>query len=218
MQKILQLEGGGWKSDVSRGFFLRKREYMTIGEVIDLLGVENAGVLDRSGRIFGFETLSAAGGGDITFFLNSKYIEDLRNTKAEYCLVSRENVHLVPERVKPVVVGNVHFAYAKILDQLYFVPQFLVRPSVAASAWIDPRAEIGSNVEIQPNVYIGERVRIGNGCKICANVTINHDCRIGEGTYVGPNSVLSYALVGTNVVIQNGANIGQCGLGFAPEG
>jgi UDP-3-O-[3-hydroxymyristoyl] glucosamine N-acyltransferase len=217
MQTILQLDGGAEGTWASGDFFRRRREHVTIAEVASFLRIENIESLYGDGKITDLKTLSSAGRDEVTFFLNPKYVNDLKTTRAEYCLIDGKNVHMVPDLVEPIIVQNVHYAYARILDCLYLVPQFLVRPSISTRAWVDPTAEIGSGVEIQPNVYVGERVKIGNNCKICTNVTINHNCQIGDRTYIGPNSVLSYARVGSDVVIQNGVNIGQCGFGFAHE-
>ncbi|MDR1494804.1 MAG: UDP-3-O-(3-hydroxymyristoyl)glucosamine N-acyltransferase [Rickettsiales bacterium] len=215
MQNIIQLAKDLSGAKVFNGFFRRRCEYITLGKINGLVAVKNIEDLDKEDRVYDMKVLSSAGKGEITFFMNPRYAKDMETTKASYCLVGRDNVRLLPAGVRAVVVDNVHSAYAKTLDYLYFVPQFMLKPSIATGAWVDPTAEIGSDVEIQQNSYVGERVKIGNGCKICANVVIGHDCQIGNGTYLGPNSTISYAKIGANCVIQNGANIGQCGFGFA---
>ncbi|MDR1426100.1 MAG: UDP-3-O-(3-hydroxymyristoyl)glucosamine N-acyltransferase [Rickettsiales bacterium] len=217
MQEILQLDNGAEEMEVFNGFFRRRHKYITLGKITDFLAVENIDLLNRDSMIFNLKTLDTAGESEITFFMNPKYTKNLKTTEAEYCLINKDNISRAPEKLKLVIVQDVHYAYAKILDYLYSVPQFFLKASVAAGAWVDPSAEIGSDVEIQHGAYIGERVKIGNGCKICANAIIGHNCQIGDGTYIGPNSTLLYSRVGRNVVVQSGANIGQCGFGFAPR-
>jgi UDP-3-O-[3-hydroxymyristoyl] glucosamine N-acyltransferase len=170
--------------------------------------------LDSRDRICGLDTLTGAEREEATFLSNLKYKNDLGKTKAKYCLVNRNHVQYIPPEVIPIIVGNVQHAYAILLNHLYSVPQFLVEPGVAAEAWVDPRAKIGSGTEIQCGARIGDGVVIGNNCKICANVVINHGCQIGDRTYIGANSSVSYAKIGADVIIQNGVNIGQCGFGF----
>jgi UDP-3-O-[3-hydroxymyristoyl] glucosamine N-acyltransferase len=59
-------------------------------------------------------------------------------------------------------------------------------------------AEIGAGSRIGPGAIIGENVKIGRGC-----------------TIAGGASILC-ALIGNNVIIHNGARIGQDGFGYAP--
>jgi UDP-3-O-[3-hydroxymyristoyl] glucosamine N-acyltransferase len=171
--------------------------------------------LNPEDKIYGVRTLAGAKNEEAAFLSNVKYLEDLKNTGAGYCIVDKNHVRYVPGKVVPIVVERVHYACAVLLDYLYAVPQFQVEPGIAEGVYVDPTARIGDGVEIQCGVRIGRGVSIGNGCKICANVVINHSCQIGEDTYVGANSTISYAKIGKSVIIQNGVNIGQCGFGFS---
>ncbi|MDR3078761.1 MAG: UDP-3-O-(3-hydroxymyristoyl)glucosamine N-acyltransferase [Rickettsiales bacterium] len=217
LQSVLQLAGDLVEAERFNDFFRRRHRHITLGEIDELARVENIGDLDREKRVYNLRALRSAEEGDITFFANPRYARDLGSTKASYCLVARDSIRLLSPSTRAVVVANVQSAFARILDYLYAVPRFLLKPSVATGAWVDPTASIGPGVEIEQNSHLGERVVVARGCKICANVVIGHDCQLGEGTYVGPNSTLAYARIGANCVIQNGVNIGQCGFGFAPE-
>lgn len=83
--------------------------------------------------------------------------------------------------------------------------------SIAANAWIDPRAEIDHEVEIGPFCVIGPGAKIGRGTRLMNNVTIMGDVTLGENNTVYPNVVLgaepqdiSYQGTETCVVIGNG--------------
>ncbi len=67
---------------------------------------------------------------------------------------------------------------------------------VHSSAVISANAVIGADVRIGPNCYIGYGVVIGNGSRIGAGVTITH------------------AILGKNIHVLSGAQIGQAGFGF----
>ena len=45
---------------------------------------------------------------------------------------------------------------------------------------VDPRAELGENVDIGPFCYIGPDVTLGNGCELQSHVTIVGHTTIGE--------------------------------------
>ncbi|GHU28028.1 UDP-3-O-acylglucosamine N-acyltransferase [Bacilli bacterium] len=217
MQNILELERNLKKFGKFGDFFHKKNEYITVAEINSLVTVRNFATLVADDKIYGLSTLTSATANEATFLSNVKYVRYLKNTKAGYCIIDEKYEHHIPEGVKPIVVADVHYAFAIILDYFYFVPQFLVSPGVDAGAWVDSTANIGIDSEIQHGAVIGKNVTIGKGCKICANAVIGHDCQIGDGTYIGSNSTISYAKIGKNVVIQNGVNIGQCGFGFAHE-
>ena len=62
--------------------------------------------------------------------------------------------------------------------------------SIAATAWIDPRAEIDSGVEIGPFCTIGPEVKIGRGTRLMNNVTLMGRVSIGEENVLYPNVVI----------------------------
>ncbi len=49
-------------------------------------------------------------------------------------------------------------------------------------AYVDPKAEIGENVEIAPFCYVGPHVRLGDGCQLAPHVTL-----LGPAEF-GPNN------------------------------
>jgi UDP-N-acetylglucosamine acyltransferase len=58
------------------------------------------------------------------------------------------------------------------------------------TAVIDPRAELGPDVEIGPNVVIEGPVSIGTGTKVQANSVIVGQVKIGSGNTIGYGSVI----------------------------
>jgi len=60
------------------------------------------------------------------------------------------------------------------------------------TAIIDPKAELGSNVQVDPYAYIGPDVKIGDDC------VIGHGCHIEGWVTMGSNNILSaYVSLGT---------------------
>ncbi len=62
--------------------------------------------------------------------------------------------------------------------------------SIAANAWIDPKAEIGEDVEIGPFCTIGAGVKIGQGTRLLNNVTLMGNVTIGRENVFYPNVVV----------------------------
>ena len=60
---------------------------------------------------------------------------------------------------------------------------------------VDPRAQIGENVEIGPFCSVGPDVTLGDGCELLSHVSITGHTTIGErGRGITP-AVLSYRQV-----------------------
>jgi UDP-N-acetylglucosamine acyltransferase len=62
--------------------------------------------------------------------------------------------------------------------------------SIAANAWVDPRAEIDEEVVIGPFCTIEAGVRIGRGTRLMNNVTLTGNVTIGCDNVLFPNVVI----------------------------
>ena len=62
--------------------------------------------------------------------------------------------------------------------------------SIAANAWIDPRAEIDEEVEIGPFCTVGPEVKIGRGTRLLNNVTLMGKVTLGVENVLYPNVVI----------------------------
>ncbi|MCA9187268.1 MAG: acyl-ACP--UDP-N-acetylglucosamine O-acyltransferase [Pirellulaceae bacterium] len=61
---------------------------------------------------------------------------------------------------------------------------------ISPLAAVDPRAEIGDNVEIGPFCVVGPHVRIGDGTRLENNVTLKGYVVVGEGNHFHPGCVI----------------------------
>lgn len=164
-------------------------------------------------EITGFGSLDSAGPGDISFLVNSRYVDQLDQSAASAFLVAAEIEVSGPDIVR---VDDAYLASAII--QNHFLEQpFAARGihesavigsdctiseqiSIGPLAVIGERVNIGPRVAIGAGVVIGDEVVIGSDCDIKANVTIERDCELGE-----------------RVVIHPGAVIGADGYGYATD-
>ena len=85
---------------------------------------------------------------------------------------------------------------------------------IAESAWVDPQAEIDTDVEIGPFSVVGPNVRIRSGTRLLNNVTVMGHVTIGRDNVIYPNVVIggepqdiSYAGSDTQVIIGDGNTI-----------
>ncbi len=62
--------------------------------------------------------------------------------------------------------------------------------SIAANAWIDPRAEIDQDVEIGPFCTVGAGAKIGRGTRLLNNVTLMGNVTLGRNNVLYPNVVI----------------------------
>ncbi|HEX4633421.1 MAG TPA: acyl-ACP--UDP-N-acetylglucosamine O-acyltransferase [Gemmatimonadales bacterium] len=61
---------------------------------------------------------------------------------------------------------------------------------IHATALIDGKAELGSDVEVGPYAVIGPRVTVGDGTRIAAHAVVECNARIGAGVRIGVGTVV----------------------------
>ena len=90
------------------------------------------------------------------------------------------------------------------------------------TACINPKAQLGKDVEVGPFVIIDENVEIGDGTKIIGSTTILNGARIGKNCTIHPGAVIagipqdlkfngedSLAIIGDNTSIRECATINR---------
>ncbi|MFM8443792.1 MAG: UDP-3-O-(3-hydroxymyristoyl)glucosamine N-acyltransferase [Methylococcus sp.] len=189
---------------------------MKLSELSRLL--EASGITNRmEGRedpdLTGVNTLSDAEQGELSFLTNSKYREQLRDTRASAAIVELEEA--APEALPVLRCPNPYGAVAAAIK--------LIHGTRIHPAWgHDPKAivansaRIGEGANIGPHVYIDEDVVIGS------HVTLYPGCYIGRGVVLGdhvtcyPNVVIyDGSRLGSRVTLHAGTVVGQDGLGYA---
>ncbi len=169
--------------------------------------------------LHGIAPLATATAGDVTYCLNSrKYLPALAETRAGAVIVHADMRDRVPASSVAIVADDPQVAWARVATLFHPLPPVSpgIHPSavVAASAQIDPSAQIG------PLVVIGENAVIGSRCRIGPLVVIGDGVELGRDVRIGPQASVTHALIGDRVYIYPGVRIGQDGFGFAitPEG
>lgn len=198
--------------------FYRPFSSLTLAEVAASTGAILVDASCGSRVITGLTSLDAAGPTHLTFFDNVRYTHHLALTHAGACLVSERSEASVPPGVAVLRVKNPFAAFVAIARELQ---ADALRPDsgfgltgIAVSAVIHQSALLEDGVTVDPLAVIGPDVEIGagsvigSGAVIASNVKIGRDCNIGAGCSI------QFALIGNNVLIHPGCQIGQDGYGF----
>src|SRR5215471_1909753 len=205
--------------------FFKQPPSMTLAEMAALAKAHLVDPSRADQRVRGLASLDEAGPMHLTFFDNLKYVDQLASTKAGACLVSARFEASVPSHVAVLRVQQPFRAFVQIARELHrdaLRPQSLFGcEGIAPSAIIDPTARLEDGVVVEPLAVIGANVEVGSGTVIGAGAVIGANVKIGRDCNVGPHCTIQCALIGNDVLIHPGCNIGQDGYGFlffGPEG
>jgi len=165
-------------------------------------------------EIHGVATLDNAGPGQISFFTNTKYRAQLRQTRAAAVILQPE--YSVDCPTSCLVVSNPHAAYARIATILHPLPE--ARPGIHPSAQIADSALVADSASIGANVVIGDGTTIADGVFIGANTSIGSHSAIGSECRIMANvSIGDKVTIGRRGLIHPGVVIGADGFGQAYE-
>ena len=182
---------------------------LTLQELADRLSAELQG--NGGKAISGLASLREASTGDLSFYADERYREELAETRAGAILV-REPVEGV--RADQLVHPDPYLAFLGLIDA--FFPPPSVSPGVSARAEVAASAEIGADVAVGSFARIGERARVGAGAIVHDGVSIGDHAAVGAGCVLGTNSVVrERCSLGERVILHPGAVIGSDGFGFA---
>jgi UDP-3-O-[3-hydroxymyristoyl] glucosamine N-acyltransferase len=182
----------------------------TLEQLANTSGGELVG--DPSLQITGAASLAEATPGEVSFFASRKYIGLLRKTRASAVFVPADFAEsITPAQIR---VSNPTKAFEQVV--LKFAPkpiQFV--PGIHPTAVVDPSAQLGQRVSIQPHAVIEAGTKIGDDTIIGAGSYIGHETTIGSSCLIYPSvTIRERSRIGSRVIIHSGAVIGADGFGF----
>jgi UDP-3-O-[3-hydroxymyristoyl] glucosamine N-acyltransferase len=182
----------------------------TVKEVAALSGGELVG--DPTLQITGAASLGEATRGEISFFANRKYVGVLRKTRASAIFVPPDFAE--PINAAQIRVSNPTKAFEQVV--LKFAPKPITfAPGIHGSAVVDPSAQLGDRVSIQPLAVIEAGAKIGDETIIGAGSYVGHETVIGSMCHIYPHvTIRERNLIGSRVIIHSGAVVGADGFGF----
>ena len=169
---------------------------------------------DSATVVSGFASLKEALPGDLSFFYDLRYRDQLKRTQAKAVLVPLE-LDEFPEGLVFIRVEKPSDAFEMVVDRYGFhaapfqagvhasavIDETVVfdpaAVSVGPNAVVAAGAELGTGVEIGAGAYVGRGAKIGKGSKLFANATVHEGCLIGE-----------------RVILHSGVVIGADGFGY----
>ena len=167
---------------------------------------------DPSLQITGAASLAEATPGEITFFANPKYIGLLRKTRASAVFVPPHFADALD--AAQIRVSNPAKAFEQVV--LKFAPKPIqFQPGIHPTAVVDPSAQLGERVSIQPHAVIEAGATIGDDTIIGAGSYVGHETTIGSSCLIYPCvAIRERSRIGSRVIIHSGAVIGADGFGF----
>ena len=167
---------------------------------------------DPTLKITGAASLAEATTGEISFFVNRKYVGLLRKTRASAVFVPPDFAEQIT--AAQIRVSNPAKAFEQVVLKLAPRPITLA-PGVHPSAIVNPGAQLGEGVSIQPHAVIEAGAKIGDDTIIGAGTYIGHETVIGAACLIYPRvTIRERTRIGSRVIIHSGAVIGADGFGF----
>jgi UDP-3-O-[3-hydroxymyristoyl] glucosamine N-acyltransferase len=169
---------------------------MRLTDILKNLAIEVS--CSKDPQITGVSTLNEASDSQLSYALEMKYCNDLKNSQAAAVFVTDELRGFVSGQTIPIVVEEPELYMARATG-LFSYTQNL--PD-AKDQFVDPSAiifqnvslgtgvRIGRNSRIMPGVYLGDHVTVGDNTTIHPNCVIYHHCHIGNRCTIHGNSVI----------------------------
>ena len=158
--------------------------------------------------------------GDVCYMLSRKSRPELDTCNATAIICAEPLASLVPAHITVLISANPHLAFARAGALLH--PDAM-RPAanvdvegVSPQAIVHPTAEVEAGVVVEPFAIIGAHASIGTGTRISTGAVIGAHVKIGRDCSIGAHASILCSYLGNNVIIHNGARIGQDGFGYAP--
>lgn len=194
--------------------FFNRAGPFALSRLAEIAKAEIVGEDNHNAKFNDVAPLDAAGGSDVSFLDNKKYIDAFSKTRAGVCIVHPDLVSRAPAGVALLVTDKPYQAYARVAQAFY--PEHPCAEHISKNASIDKSASIGKGCRIDDGAFIGANATIGDGSHIGHGSFIGAGVKLGAGCVVGHGVTIQYAIVGNGCTFHPGVRIGQDGFGFAP--
>ena len=151
---------------------------------------------------------------EITFFHSKKYKSAANNTKASFCITTKNLIDELPKSCLPIIVDNVLISTSIITAKFY--PDS-TNDNFDTSVKEINNTKFNDKVTFGKNVLIGQNVLIGSNCFIGHNAIIEKNVSIGDNCSIGSNTIIRNCLIKNNVKVLDNCVIGKHGFGFFPN-
>jgi len=182
----------------------------SLGELAAQFGCDLVG--DPLASVASVATLANAGDGQLSFFANRAYRQQLRETSATAVILPAKDADDCP--ASALLTDDPYLVYALIANELH--PQPALAASIHPSASISDSAAVADGAQIAANATIENDAEIGDGAYIGSGAVVGARCKVGRNSRVLANATLVQDVVlGERCIIHSGAVIGADGFGNA---
>mgnify|MGYP001813554114 CR=1 FL=1 len=182
----------------------------SLGELAVQFGCELIG--DPAVTVDRVATLASAGAGQLSFFANRLYREDLLSTGAAAVVIKPADADHCP--VNALLADDPYLAYARMAAELH--PEPAAMPGIHEAASVAASATLANGVEVAANATVGDEAQIGENVLIGPGAVIGPRCHVGDDTRILANATLVQDVsIGKRCIIHPGAVIGSDGFGNA---
>lgn len=183
----------------------------TLRELAQILNCRALGDLEHC--IGDVASLARAKPGDLSFYADLRYREDLLKSRAGAILT-----RAVPEE-RPtgnwLISPDPSATFQRAIEH-FRSPIESGFAGIHPTAVVHTTARLGSGVQLGPHCSIDRDVTIGERTELKSGVSVGAECRIGADCLIHANVALREGCrLGNRVVVQPGAVLGACGFGFA---
>ena len=190
-------------------FFKKSKKFIFIKDIYNICNYSENKFYNQ--KIFGVNNIYDAKVGDVTFFNDLKYENDIKISKASACIVNKKLAQYLNKNTIPIISQN------PLLDFYKTVIIFYPDSSTDNERVINLKNKkqfLKKNISIGENSLIDKSASIGKDTNVGNNVIIKHNVHISKNCKIGSNVIIENALLGDNIIIKSGTLIGQTGFGF----
>ena len=192
--------------------FFKNNGPFKFSEILKILHLDKTNKnIDQN--IIDIKDLISANINEITFFHSKKYKDIAKNTKASFCITTKNLKIYLPSTCKPIIVENVLVSTSKVTSKFY--PDS-INDDFDETAININETVFKNKVKFGKNVLIGANVSIGFNCLIGHNTIIEKNVSVGNNCIIGSNTIIRNTLIKDNVRILDNCIIGKHGFGFFP--
>lgn len=160
------------------------------------------------------------GEGDVGYILSRKLKSELETCMSTALICNEELAPVVPDHISVLIAKDPHLAFARagaLLHPSAMKPAANVPgEGISPLAIVHATAHLEANVTVEPYAVVGEHASIGAGSRIATGAVIGAHVKIGRDCSIGAHVSVLCSYIGNDVIIHNGARIGQDGFGYAP--
>ena len=192
--------------------FFQRSTPLPLGLIAKQVGAELSDPVAAELIIVDIGSLEKADADYLSAFYDARYLQSFLESGAGAVVTSYELARRAPPGKLLLLTPNPILAWAQISNLFYPAPA--IDPGMHPSAIVDPSASIGIGCQIGAGVVIEHNAVVGARSHIDCNVVLKAAVVVGDDCFIGANSTISHALLGSGVRIAAGARIGGPGFGF----